>query len=95
MAEFAGSVREDASRNSEDTEEYPRVAKRIKITSDLLENHVGRVSQVCARGKNPLERLLDIIYFGDFTSVYLAMALGQDPTPVERIEELKKRLASD
>lgn len=78
-----------------DVEEYPRVEKRIKITADLIENHIGRVSQVCARGRNPLERLMDIIYFGDFTSVYLALALGQDPTPVERIEELKKRLAAD
>ena len=41
------------------------------------------------------ERLLDLIYFGDYTSVYLALALGQDPTPVTRIEELKRQLAAE
>jgi hypothetical protein len=37
--------------------------------------------------------MLDLIYFGDFASVYLALALGQDPTPVSRIDELKRQLA--
>ena len=76
-------------------DEHPRIAKRIDITIDLLEEFVGRVTQVCARGDNPAERLLDLVYFGDYTSVYLACALGQDPTPVTRIEELKKRLAAE
>lgn len=73
--------------------EHDRVARRIDITMELLEGSVGHVTQVCARGSNALERFLDLVYFGDFSSVYLAMSLGQDPTPVERIEELKKRLA--
>lgn len=73
--------------------EHPRVSTRIDITSELLEGHLGHVTQVCARGANGVERLLDLIYFGDWLSVYLALALGQDPTPVTRIEELKKRLA--
>jgi glucose/mannose-6-phosphate isomerase len=73
--------------------EHPRVEKRIEITLDLLADSLGHITQICARGSNQVERLLDIMYFGDFTSVYLALALGQDPTPVTRIEELKKRLA--
>ncbi|MBN2168361.1 MAG: bifunctional phosphoglucose/phosphomannose isomerase [Actinobacteria bacterium] len=77
-----------------ETEEYPRIEKRIKITLDLIENHVGRITHVWARGGTPMERLFDIIYFGDFASVYLALALGQDPTPVDRISELKQRLLS-
>lgn len=73
--------------------EHPRVAKRIEITLDLLEGHIGHITHVWARGENTTEKLLDLIYFGDFTSAYLALAMGQDPTPVARIEELKKRLA--
>lgn len=76
-----------------DGAEHPRVKKRIEITLELLEGHVGRVTHVCARGANAVERMLDLVYFGDFTSVYLALSLGQDPTPVTRIELLKKRLA--
>ncbi len=74
---------------------HPRVATRIDVTLDLLSESFGRITQICARGSNRLERLLDIMYFGDFTSVYLALALGEDPTPVTRIEELKKRLAGE
>lgn len=73
--------------------EHPRVEKRIAITLDLLSGSIGHTTQVCARGSNAVERLLDLIYFGDFTSVYLALAMGQDPTPVTRIDDLKKRLA--
>lgn len=75
--------------------ENPRIARRIEITIDLLGDHLGHITQVCARGSNVVEHLLDLIYFGDFASVYLALALGQDPTPVTRIEELKKRLAEE
>jgi len=75
--------------------EQSRIRKRIEITMDLIKDSVGHITQVCARGDNPIEVLLDLIYFGDFTSVYLALALGQDPTPVTRIEELKRRLAAD
>ena len=78
-----------------DPDEHPRLEKRIGITMDLLEGSVGRMTQVCARGDTTVGKLLDVIYFGDWVSVYLAIALGQDPTPVERIEELKKRLASN
>lgn len=74
-------------------DEHPRVKKRIEITIDLLEDYVAHVVQICARGANRVERLFDLIYFGDYASVYLALAMGQDPTPVTRIEELKKRLA--
>jgi glucose/mannose-6-phosphate isomerase len=73
--------------------EHPRVSRRIRVTVELLHESVGHISQVCARGDNYLERLLDLIYFGDYTSVYLALALGQDPTPVKRIDELKRLLA--
>jgi glucose/mannose-6-phosphate isomerase len=72
---------------------HARVEKRVKITLDLVAGSVGHSTRVCARGANTTERLLDLINFGDYASVYLALALGEDPTPVTRIETLKKRLA--
>lgn len=74
-------------------EEHPRVSLRVDITSELISGSVGHVTQVYARGDTGIERLLDIIYLGDFMSVYLAIELEQDPTPVTRIEKLKRRLA--
>ncbi|MHB8896118.1 MAG: bifunctional phosphoglucose/phosphomannose isomerase [Candidatus Geothermincolia bacterium] len=72
---------------------HERVDRRMKITLELIQESVGHTTRVCARGSNTTERLLDLVYFGDFASVYLALALGQDPTPVTRIENLKKQLA--
>ncbi|HEY5494313.1 MAG TPA: bifunctional phosphoglucose/phosphomannose isomerase [Candidatus Anoxymicrobiaceae bacterium] len=72
---------------------HARIEKRVKITIELIQESVGGVTRICARGSNTVERLLDLIYFGDFASVYLALATGQDPTPIARIDEFKKRMA--
>jgi glucose/mannose-6-phosphate isomerase len=37
--------------------------------------------------------MLSLIHFGDYVSFYLAMLNEVDPTPVETIAFLKKRLA--
>ncbi|HEC62848.1 MAG TPA: hypothetical protein ENI38_00440, partial [Candidatus Acetothermia bacterium] len=50
-------------------------------------------SEVWAQGDTPLERLLSLVYLGDWVSVYLALLNRVDPTPVDPIEELKTRLA--
>ncbi|MCJ7745295.1 MAG: bifunctional phosphoglucose/phosphomannose isomerase [Actinobacteria bacterium] len=76
-------------------DEHPRVTRRIAITVDLIKDNVAHVTHVLARGSSQVERLLDLVCFGDHTSVFLALALEQDPTPVARIEELKRRLAEE
>jgi glucose/mannose-6-phosphate isomerase len=77
-----------------DDSQSSRIARRIELTSELIHDDVGHITSVWARGDNPLERLFDLIYFGDCVSVYAALAIGQDPTPVTRIEDFKKRLAA-
>ena len=44
-------------------------------------------------GKGKLARMLSMIQLGDFTSYYLALLVGVDPTPVETIQQLKRTLA--
>ncbi|MFH1149516.1 MAG: bifunctional phosphoglucose/phosphomannose isomerase [Actinomycetota bacterium] len=90
LEEICGSVHLVVLR---ETGGHPRIEKRVRITLDLIGDRLGAVTHVCARGENAAERLLDLVYFGDFVSVYLALLLGQDPTPVTRIEELKKRMS--
>lgn len=69
-----------------------RVKKRIEITKSLIGTQLGGVNEVASQGKEPLERVLSLIYFGDLLSVYLAVLRGVDPTPVEIISRLKKEL---
>ena len=48
--------------------------------------------EVQAQGKSVLARMLSTIIVGDFTSVYLAILNGVDPTPVKTINYLKDTL---
>lgn len=72
--------------------ENARTQKRIEITLPLLEDIVGESLQVWSEGDSELARLYSLIYLGDFTSVYLAILNGVDPTPVERVLLLKEKL---
>lgn len=60
---------------------------------DLIEPHLGRIEVVKAEGEGRLQRLLYLIYLGDFLSVYLAFLSDTDPTPIAAITELKNRMA--
>lgn len=74
--------------------EHQRMKARVETTAEILGSSVSRITQVCARGTSETEKLFDLFYFGDFLSVYLSLLVGEDPTPVERINELKRRLKS-
>jgi glucose/mannose-6-phosphate isomerase len=72
--------------------ENPRISKRIDATLDRVRPYVGAILEANAVGESGLARLMSSVMLGDFTSVYLALRRGVDPTPVEAIEELKRRL---
>lgn len=76
-----------------DEEDHERIKKRIEITKSLTSRQLGGVSEVVSQGKSPLARILSLIFFGDYVSVYLALLQGIDPTPVDVITRLKKELA--
>jgi glucose/mannose-6-phosphate isomerase len=75
-----------------DPSEHKRVTKRIKITEDLLKRGGFKVREVFSEGKSPMARMFSLIYIGDFVSFYLAILNKVDPTPVEPISYLKKKL---
>ncbi len=76
-----------------DTEDNPRIKKRMDITGGMLRKKSNGIIEVCSRGNGFLSRLFSLIYIGDFVSFYLAILNRVDPTPVERIKYLKKELA--
>lgn len=77
-----------------DAAEHPRIARRMEVTRDLLADRLGSWTELTAEGEEPLERLLTTLQLGDFTSYYLALLAGQDPTPVQTIQNLKATLAA-
>lgn len=67
-------------------------ARMMDVTRDLIKKRT-KVEQVVAKGPSLLSRMLSTLQLGDFTSVYLAVLRGIDPTPVAVIQKLKARLS--
>jgi glucose/mannose-6-phosphate isomerase len=51
------------------------------------------VTEIRAEGGHPLERVASLVVVCDYVSVYLALALGVDPTPVPARAELTARIS--
>lgn len=76
-----------------DNREHARITRRFTVTGDLIkDSFIGR-SEFSAEGGSELTRLFSLAHLSDFASAYLALLKGIDPTPVDRIELLKSKLA--
>jgi glucose/mannose-6-phosphate isomerase len=70
-----------------------RIQERWNVTGELLDRECVASQEVHGRGETALAQMLSLIYFGDYVSFYLAVLNEVDPTPVEAISFLKRRLA--
>ena len=77
-----------------DPEDHPRNQKRYEVTRELLQEKGIEVEILDIEGKGVYSKIFTSIALGDFTSYYLALEYGQDPTPVDMVEDLKAKLAS-
>jgi glucose/mannose-6-phosphate isomerase len=72
-----------------------RVAKRVEVTAEIIEDKVGGVTVIHVGGRTRTDKLFSAIHLGDFVSAYLALLNGVDPTPVDSITLLKERMARE
>lgn len=79
--------------NLRDKQDLPRIHKRLDVTKQVSEKVMSGVTDVWAMGNSDLAKMFSLIYIGDFVSLYLAIAYGNDPTPVKSIDFLKGELA--
>ncbi len=75
-----------------DKDDLPRVQKRMDLTAQILKELGLPIEFLEIKGSNILEKIFQSLIFGDWLSYHLALFYGVDPTPVELVEELKKRL---
>jgi glucose/mannose-6-phosphate isomerase len=68
------------------------MAKRAEIVSDIAERRGVPVTRVDATGTRMIHRLASLVALTDWASVYTALALHIDPSPIGPINELKSRL---
>jgi glucose/mannose-6-phosphate isomerase len=70
-----------------------RIPARVAATRAMVEETVSQVLRVAAGGEGRLAQLLDLVYVGDWTSVYLALDHDVDPGPIEAVQRLKAAVA--
>ncbi|CAN5695099.1 bifunctional phosphoglucose/phosphomannose isomerase [soil metagenome] len=73
--------------------EHPQVMRRFELVAGLIDEVVAEVHEICAEGDGALAQLLDLVLFGDFTSLHLAAQEGLDPGPVPALDHIKSELA--
>ncbi len=67
--------------------------KITEFNRTVMKKAGAQVIDVRARGESTLEKIMSLIYVGDFVSYYLAILREVDPTPVDVIKELKEEVS--
>jgi len=75
-----------------DKDEPPEIRNRIESTKKLALCKVAKVLEIHAVGKSELAKMFSVLFLGDLTSVYLAILLGVDPSPVKIIAAMKNEM---
>jgi glucose/mannose-6-phosphate isomerase len=75
-----------------DVDEHERVGLRFEITQRLIEGSFSDVHELRSSGESTLARLLSLVFVTQLASIYVGLAQGIDPGPVEVIQELKAEL---
>jgi len=78
-----------------DSGDHPSIQKRMEIVKGIIEKLKVEVIEVESSGENLLSRMFSLIQLGDFTSFYLSILNGEDPSPVKVIDFLKNELAKE
>lgn len=74
------------------TEEPEAIRRRIEVSKELMHKQSVKTFELRSQGKSTMARMLSLVHIGDFTSIYLAILRGIDPTPVKTISTLKKKI---
>jgi glucose/mannose-6-phosphate isomerase len=74
--------------------EDPEIAARFPLSLQIAADAGADTHEVWATGRSSLARLMSLIALADFTSAYVAIRKGVDPTPVDVIQRLKAALVS-
>ena len=76
-----------------DEADHKSTKLRMDISATLIDSISAKQINICQSGHSRIERLINLIHLVDWISYYLALFNGVDPTPVNRIQELKRKIA--
>jgi glucose/mannose-6-phosphate isomerase len=78
-----------------DRGDHKRVQMRMELTRQLLSERTQNIAEVWSDGSGLLARMFSLAYLADWTSYYLAILNGVDPTPVAVIDRIKHELTNE
>ena len=76
-----------------DKDDHPRIISRQTATKDIIGKIAANHEVVSLQGDTQVERLLHLVHFGDWLSYWCAILHKTDPTPVKKIDHLKRILS--
>lgn len=74
------------------SDEHDRVTKRFSAMREVFRSKQVDVIELAAEGGTRMERMMSLIALADWTSLYLALFAGIDPTAIAAIEMLKQKM---
>jgi glucose/mannose-6-phosphate isomerase len=72
--------------------EHPQIARRFELTEAAHLEVLHGTEEIWAEGEGQLAQALDLMLFGDFTTLEMAAIEGIDPGPIDALEQLKLSL---
>ena len=76
-----------------DKDDHPRIISRQTATKDIIGKIAAKHEVVSLQGDTQVERLLHLVHYGDWLSYWCAILHKTDPTPVTKIDHLKRILS--
>ncbi|BDQ31799.1 SIS domain-containing protein [Nitrosopumilus zosterae] len=73
-------------------DDYTTTKERWEILKEFFESQNIEYKEVISENGNILTKIICLIYLLDYSSIFLAVKLGVDPTPVVPINFVKERL---
>ena len=73
-------------------EDYDKTKERWEILKEFFSEKNINFKEIVSEEGNILTKIICLIYLLDYASIYLAVKLETDPTPVKAIEYIKKKL---
>ena len=73
-------------------DDYTTTKERWEILKEFFESQNIEYKEVISENGNILTKIICLIYLLDYSSIFLAVKLGVDPTPVDPINFVKERL---
>jgi glucose/mannose-6-phosphate isomerase len=76
----------------EGQDDYIKTKERWKILKEYFEQNKIEYKEVFSTKGSILTKLIHLIYLLDYATIYLAVSLKRDPSPIDSIDFVKTRL---